>query len=108
VFSSGAQDIDTLLLKDLVYKKATVIIDVRSPEEFEKGHVDNSVNIPLNILSDSVQFLREYEHIILVCKSGGRSSKAKRFLENNYNFTNLFNGGGWLSFQQIIAKKEDE
>jgi rhodanese-related sulfurtransferase len=55
------------------------VVDVRQPEEFEKGHVPGAMNIPLDVLfrPASLQKLPpEGDPIVLVCQSGHMESMA--------------------------------
>ncbi len=88
-------------LKELASQDLTLIVDVRTPQEFESGHYEKSVNIPLDLLPDSIDSLRRYKSIITICRSGNRSETAKKIL-NNKGFDNVYNGGGWRQFQSII------
>lgn len=60
-----------------------VIVDVRTPQEFETGHVAGSINIPLQ---EVVQRLDEFkcmnQPIILCCASGHRSGQVAAFLDS--------------------------
>jgi phage shock protein E len=72
-----------------------IIVDVRTTEEFQyEGHADCSVNYPLDRLQDKIEDLKKYNHVILVCRSGGRASVAKRMLENA-GIRNVDNLGPW-------------
>ena len=71
-----------------------IIIDVRSPQEFDLGHIKGSKNIPLTIIQRETQLIKKWDKpIIVVCQSGGRSSMAKSSLKAAG--INVFNGGGW-------------
>jgi phage shock protein E len=100
ICNAQTSHIDTL--KILLQKPSTAIIDVRTIEEFEDGHIEQSINIPLNQITDSINFLKQYKDIIIICRSGNRSGKAKTILEERYEFNNLYNGGGWKSLAEII------
>ena len=90
--------------KKLVQKSKTVIIDVRTVEEFEAGHMPQTINIPLQVFPDSIDDLKRFEDIILICRSGNRSGKAKILMEER-GFKNVYNGGGWVAFQEIVEMK---
>ncbi len=71
-----------------------VIIDVREPEEYERGHVEGALNIPASQLwpnNKTLQNLPLDEEIILYCVSGSRSNVAISILKT-LGFTNLVNG----------------
>lgn len=56
---------------------AVHVIDVRSPGEFETGHIEGSYNVPLDLLGEHARDLAALgHHVVLVCQSGGRATKA--------------------------------
>ena len=52
------------------------LVDVRSSKEFQYSHLDNTVNIPLSELEDSLDQINLKETIYFVCQSGKRSLQA--------------------------------
>lgn len=81
-------------------KGGAQIIDVRSREEFSDGHIQGSVNIPLQNLSTQLNKLRKEKPIIVCCASGMRSSSAKTILQSKGYV--VYNGGGWTSLERKI------
>ncbi len=72
-----------------------IIVDVRTPEEWQfDGHAECSVNYPLDQLQDKINELKAYDHVVLVCRSGGRAGSAKRMLEAA-GIKNVENLGPW-------------
>ncbi len=73
-----------------------VVVDVRSPQEYEEGHIDGAISIPeYNIKKNVENILKDKnEKIIVYCSSGGRSRKAQKTLKKlGYNKVyNLYNG----------------
>ena len=82
-------------------QQGAIIIDVRTPAEYKQGHVQKSINVPLNELSNYIGKLKKESVIITCCASGMRSASAKGILKSN-GFTNVYNGGGWPSLQKKI------
>ena len=76
-----------------------VIVDVRSRAEFEGGHLNNSINIPLDSLEANLSKLQKSKPVITCCASGMRSGSAKRLLKS-YGFEEVVNGGGWSSLRK--------
>ena len=65
------------------------LIDIRKKDEFEKGHINGSRNIPLAILTRSLTKLRGDQPIYLVCADGKQSKRATMLLRSK-NFTNIY------------------
>jgi rhodanese-related sulfurtransferase len=59
-----------------------MIVDVRTPEEFQAGHIPKALNIPLSSLEKRLDELSSSRDstIYLVCEVGGRSAKATQVL----------------------------
>ncbi len=56
------------------------MIDVRTPEEFELGHIEDSINIEWQNIELIEKTLQKDEKIYLYCRSGNRSQKATEIL----------------------------
>jgi rhodanese-related sulfurtransferase len=83
-------------------KQGAIILDVRSKDEFSGGHIQNSINIPVDQLSNNLSKLKDKNKcIICCCASGMRSGTAKRILESK-GYKAVFNGGGWRALQDRI------
>lgn len=73
----------------------TIIVDVRTVDEYTMdGHAACSVNYPLDRIENYVDTLRDYDQIVLVCRSGNRANSAKSIL-TQYGLTNIENKGDW-------------
>jgi rhodanese-related sulfurtransferase len=83
-------------------KEGAVIIDVRSPQEFDSGHIRPSKNLPLPDLPHRLMAVPDKNKTyITVCASGMRSASAKSLMKRN-GYENVYNGGGWKSLQSKI------
>ena len=86
-----------------------VIIDVRTPAEFQQGHVPNAINVPLSNIIDNPDILTfsKEKPIVLYCRSGYRAGKAAEALQK-YGYSNLrhLEGDmqGWLKVGLPVAK----
>ena len=71
-----------------------VVIDVRTIEEFEEGHVQGSKNIPLNKIGSHLDEIKKLDKpIITCCRSGARSGSAATILKQHG--IDAINGGPW-------------
>jgi len=82
----------------LLHNKGALMLDVRSAEEFAKGHIVDARNIELDKLADSVDALKKYREkpVIVYCESGVRSTQAVKLLKAK-GFTSVANLQGGLS-----------
>ncbi len=75
-------------------KGDVVVLDVRTKEEYEKTHIENAINIPLNEITENNENLPKKEETILVyCQSGNRSKEAASKLAK-MGYKNVYNFGG--------------
>jgi phage shock protein E len=82
-------------------KNGATIIDVRTKGEYQGGHIKGSVNIPLDNLNNNLSKIKKDKPVITCCASGMRSASAKSILKSN-GFSEVHNGGGWMSLQNKI------
>ncbi len=86
--------------------KNGILVDVRTAEEFEAGHLENAKNIDWYNPAFADQF-KNYENedtIYVYCKMGGRSAKAKEKLKL-MGYTHVVNlEGGYEAFKQKKQK----
>ena len=63
----------------------TVLIDVRSPQEYKEGHIEGSFNLPLYSLQaqEAEKLPDKKQAIIVYCQSGNRSKKAMEILRKD-------------------------
>lgn len=74
-----------------------VIIDVRTPHEFDQGKIPGSINIPVDRIPGQLDRIRQMNKpVILCCASGMRAGIAKGQLKRA-GIKDVHNGGGWQS-----------
>jgi len=82
------------MLKEKLY---TIVLDVRSPQEYEEGHINGAINIPEYEISSKVNNIIQNKNtkIIVYCASGSRSKKAIKTLKK-LGFVQLYNLEGGI------------
>jgi phage shock protein E len=89
-------------IKELVKNPSTVIVDVRSPWEFDMEHVPGALNIPLEEVPQKVDEFRAFHKpLVLYCRSGNRSGMAVSILKQN-GLSEVYNGGGLDDIQILL------
>ncbi|MCO8129064.1 rhodanese-like domain-containing protein [Acidimicrobiia bacterium EGI L10123] len=90
---------------------AVHVLDVRTPGEFETGHIPGSYNVPLDLLGEHVRDLAALDHnVVLVCQSGARATKAlETLVEAGKSNLRLLQGGmnAWTSAGGDVARTNE-
>lgn len=76
-------------------------VDVREPDEVAQGTLPGTVNIPLGTLPDRMSELDSTRRVVVLCRSGGRSTQAAEFL-TGAGFDDVVNlAGGMLAWEEF-------
>lgn len=88
-------------VKNLPHDGSITLLDTRTPGEYQRGHVDGFVNIPVDNLREHLDEIPKEKPVYVMCQSGLRSYIATRILEGNgytaYNFS-----GGFRFYDAVI------
>jgi rhodanese-related sulfurtransferase len=89
---SPASEIKDISPQDLLSMSpdSVLILDVRTPKEFQSGHVPQAVNIPLDQLDARLDDLASSQDmpVVVYCERGGRAGKAASLL-SQAGFTDI-------------------
>jgi rhodanese-related sulfurtransferase len=76
----------------------TVLIDVRTPEEYREIHAQGALNCPLPSLASCLSKLAHFKTVYVICQSGGRSARAvTELIAQHINAKNV--SGGTLAWR---------
>ena len=92
----------------LMNHEDALILDVRENSEFADGHIGKAKHIPLGSVGKRLNELEKFKErpIVVVCRSGNRSSSACRTLRKA-GFPNVSNlNGGMIAWDQAGLPKE--
>ncbi len=97
----GIKDVDANGALQLINHKNAFVLDVREPGEYKNGHILNSQLIPLGKLKERIGELAKYKDkpVVVVCRSGNRSSTACVTLAK-LGFTQAYNLAGGVTAWQ--------
>ncbi len=81
-----------------------LIIDVRTPQEFQSGHIKGAINIEYQQIVEKIPAVTQdkKQRIALYCRSGNRSGQAQKMLQNA-GYENVVNLGG---FEMLLKDYE--
>ena len=103
---SVAKDVTVEEFKKLVDSSKGLLLDVRTPDEFNEGHIMEAVNMDFydKDFAQQVEKLDKMKPVYVYCRSGGRSGKTKDLLHEK-GFTEIYNlKGGILSWEKAGYK----
>ena len=82
-------------------EQGALLIDVRTTEEFAQGHVDGALNIPYQETDKLMSAIGtdKTRPVVVYCRSGNRSGKAKVVLKTK-GYTNIFNATGYEALKE--------
>jgi rhodanese-related sulfurtransferase len=87
-------------------KEKIMVLDVREPSEYKKGHIDGAVNIPLNDLRKRMGEIPKDREVWAHCFEGQRSYYAARVLSQyGYHIKNLSGGYKTYTFRAATGPK---
>ena len=105
----SASTVSSQQLVNLINREQALVLDIRSHNEFNKGHIADSKNIQMTKLSKQLGALEKWktEPLVVVCNSGVQANAACSLLKKN-NFTQVFKlqGGiqSWLGDSLPLTK----
>ena len=91
--------------KNIMLTEKPIVVDVRSLEEYNEGHIPNAISVPLETIENEAETkLKNKDDLILVyCRSGRRSREAAlRLIEKGY--TNVIDFGGIQDWNGEVVK----
>lgn len=98
----GTPDINAYIEQ---YEKidGAVLVDVRTAEEYRSGHIENSINIPVDRISSIKDSVKDRDtQLYVYCYSGGRSGRAVSHLKQ-IGYKNVKNIGGISKYRGKVV-----
>ena len=107
--ADGVQVLDVAKYEKKMTQPDVQLVDVRTPEEFSEGHLENAINIDVTAddFDAKVVDLDKEKPVMVYCKSGGRSAKASaRLKELGFKNISDLEGGitNWKSENKPVVK----
>ena len=92
-------------IADLPRDGSVTLLDARTVWEYQQGHIDGYINIPVDDLRERMNEIDDSKPVYVICQSGLRSYIACRILTQNgfdcYNFS-----GGYRFYASVIHEKQ--
>jgi adenylyltransferase/sulfurtransferase len=79
-----------------------VLIDVREPHEWDAGHVEGALHIPMQQIPARIDEVPRDRDVVVYCRSGGRSARVQQFLQQQ-GYTRVQNlSGGMMAWKRDV------
>lgn len=105
---SAVQSVGVPETQALLQQPNTLVLDVRSPGEFQGAHIDGAVNLPVDQLNPHLRDIVSGAGgtLVLVCQSGGRAEQAATKLSREGKQDLVLLAGGMNAWQSAGAPVE--
>lgn len=102
---NGENNLDPKQFQEKMKEKNTIILDVRTPDEFKNGHIKGAINIDFyNNFLNHIGKLNKSKNYLLYCRSGNRSNTALKIM-GKAGFKNVFHlKNGIISWKLPLEK----
>lgn len=105
---TGKVDVITAEQLQSYDKENTLLLDVRTEDEFNNGHLEGAVNIPVDSLRERINELDQSKEILEYCQIGLRGYVASRILtQNGFKVKNIDGGYKSASMFNFVPTKVD-
>ncbi|MBF0363385.1 MAG: rhodanese-like domain-containing protein [Oligoflexia bacterium] len=94
--SSYAEEVDAATANILLKKGVDLVVDLRSVEEFNREHLKSAVNIPIEMLDDSLNKIMKYrvKTVLIYCNTTNKSRIAvQKMIKNGFKKIKVILGG---------------
>lgn len=107
--TTGVINISAEKAKEIIdTEEDEIVLDVRTEEEYNEGHIKGAVLLPDNEIKEKVEAVipDKSKSVLVYCRSGRRSAAAAKELID-MGYTNVFDFGGIMDWNYEIVKIQD-
>lgn len=91
-------------MEEILNNPNVTVIDVRETYEFEDGHYDGAINIPLGQIPQKINEIKAMSQpVVVYCRSGNRSGMALSILKQA-GLQEVYNGGGIMQMLNYATR----
>lgn len=98
---AGGGDVDAARKAWPMIESGALLVDVRSKEEFDEGHLDGAINIEWDKTDELIAAIGDdkQRQVVFYCRTGNRVDKSIAKLANR-GYTNIFNATGFEALKK--------
>ena len=101
--NSVIQNPNSSEINEIIKDENIILIDVRTENEYNSGHIKNAINIPLNDIQNKIDYQKD-KPLAVYCRTGKRSLEAAKTLAK-MGYTKIYDLGG-IENSKIELTKE--
>ncbi|HCC63552.1 MAG TPA: sulfurtransferase [Pseudomonas sp.] len=100
--AASAAQVDQSAALDALQRPSSVLIDVRTEQEFAEGALPGATRIETEDLAERIAAVAPDKNapVVLYCRSGRRASAAQNLLQE-LGYTQVFNAGGYQELKEL-------
>lgn len=104
--SGNIERLDQKGYESLIAEEEVVLLDVRTPNEFNQGHIPDAVLLPVDQITQAEEIVPDKSTpVVVYCRSGNRSSTAAKQLDN-MGYKRVYDLGGIQSWRGDVVRDE--
>lgn len=104
--SGNIERLDQKGYESLIAEEEVVLLDVRTPNEFNQGHIPDAVLLPVDQITQVEEIVPDKSTpVVVYCRSGNRSSTAAKQLDN-MGYKRVYDLGGIQSWRGDVVRDE--
>ena len=84
-------------------QNGAIVLDVRTPAEFNREHIDGAINIPIETLRDNMHKLANKQKLIIACCTDGSKSWYAKNLLDSTGYS-VVDAGDWAKLKSKLQK----
>ena len=92
-------------IKEMVTQPETILVDVRTPEEFAESTAKGAINIPIESLKQHLDFFRNNKQAVVFCNKGKKANQAIEILKKK-KIKNVYFGKTVQNIKAIQNEKK--
>ena len=82
-------------------RRGAVVIDIRTAAEFDRGKVDDSINIPVDRININLKRIVQMKRPIIVCSNADSENERVIDVLKANGVTEIYNGGNWIKIARM-------
>jgi rhodanese-related sulfurtransferase len=93
-------------LNEILKSPTVVIVDLRNEKEFAEAHIQDSINIPYQLIPDKIEEIKQMARPLILCCASGKDCRQAHIYLSQHGLSNTYAGGSWLELNILKEKQK--